>query len=155
MGCGFPVAEIKIFIYIKNTGLIRRKPFTVGTSGMRGRSDPSTLQKRARPAISPWIDTAVKAKLPAEWLPPAAWGRGEHRHHTPAILRQSLPLSPAPIKVIPNFCHLYQHHNPEVEARRSKEGGWSSSAVGNSNGVELSRSFHLLFFSFALHCKEQ
>jgi len=33
MGCGFPVAEIKIFIYIKNTGLIRRKPFTDGTRG--------------------------------------------------------------------------------------------------------------------------
>lgn len=78
---------------------------------MRGRSDPSTLQKRARLAISPWIDTAVKAEVPAEGLPPAAWSRGESRHHTPVVLRQSLSLSPAPIKVIPNFCHLYQHHN--------------------------------------------
>jgi len=44
MGCSFPVAEIKFFIYIKNAELGGggRNPYTDKTSGLRGKSDPNS-----------------------------------------------------------------------------------------------------------------
>lgn len=75
MGCSFPVAEIKFFIYIKNAGFggggkPNIQPCMDKTSRLRGRSDlsssaliPARYKKEQNWNLSPWWDTNHPGKL--------------------------------------------------------------------------------------------